>query len=248
MTVALWDVAEITAVADAIRAKTGKSATMKVSEMPAEIASIPTGSPEEWRECWLEKPKDSPTTLFIDTGVKASSSYSMVYTCRSSAAQMSAPFNSCSSSGNRYGVNFLPTSNKLQLYWGTWADTNYTVDRGTLDVVQQMVITQTYSNISITGSTSSGSSVTLNIASAGTASGDGDNYKLFTYARNTSIHFGLFRRAQIKHGTDNIAIIVPEVSSLFRARLKITEGNNNTVRYVDIPAGFVCHVDNEVAS
>lgn len=247
MTVALWDVAEITAVADAIRAKKGTSNTMKVSEMPAEIASIPSGSPEVWKECWLEKPKGSPTTLFIDTGITADPNHELTLTVRSSAAEMSAPFNSCTDSGNRYGINFLPGTNKVQLFWGTYANTSISVTRDSLDVVQPMIITQNKSGISISGYGSGGNVKTWSQTYTGAGSGTNATYKLFTYARNTGIHFGLFRSAEIKNASsETIATIVPEVDNNFVARLKITEGEN--VRYVPVAAGFVCHVDNVAAS
>ena len=247
MTVALWDVAQVTAVADAIRAKTGETGTMTVAQMPEKIAAITTDAPEVWRECWLEKPKGSPTTLFIDTGITSNFEHKLIVKCRSAAAQMSAPFNACPSSGARYGINFLPSSNKLQVYWGNYADTNLTVERGTLDVVQEMNVTQTKSGITINGFTSGGNATTWsNTYTATTASGE-VTYKLFTYARNTSIHYGLFRRAEIRNAADEtLFVIVPEINNRFEARLKITEGDATS--YVAIPAGFVCHIDNDAAA
>lgn len=248
MTVKLFDMAHITAIADAIRAKTGEYGLMTVEQMPAKIAAITTAAPETWRACWLEKPKNSPTSLFLDTGIASDFEHKLIVKCRSAAAQMSAPFNACGSSGPRYGLNFLPSSNKLQLYWGGYSNTNLTVERGTLDVVQEMNITQNKSGITISGFTSGGNATTWNQDySATTASGTNENYKLFTYAKNASIHFGLFRRAEIQNASgETIATIVPEISNSFVARLKITEGEN--VRYVPVPAGFICHLDNEAAS
>ena len=121
---------------------------------------------------------------------------------------------------------------------------NITIDRGTLDVVQEMTITQTSGWISIRGATAGGTDTTWSSEyTAAVASGGNENYKLFTYARNVNIHFGLFRRAEIRNAADEtIATVVPEISSSFVARLKITEGGN--ARYVAIPAGFICHVGN----
>ena len=242
----LYSEESIAAIADAIRAKDGISTMMTVGDMAERVAAIPTQA-EIWKECWLEKPKNAPTTLFIDTGIQSNFEHKLIVKCRSAAAQMSAPFNACGSSGPRYGINFLPSSNKLQLYWGGYVDTNLTIERGTLDVVQEMNITQTKTGITINGFTSGGNATTWNQTySATTASGTNENYKLFTYAKNASIHFGLFRSAEIQNASgETIATVVPEISNSFVARLKITEGDAS--RYVAIPAGFVCHLDNEAA-
>ena len=73
-------------------------------------------------------------------------------------------------------------------------------------------------------------------------------YRLFIYDRNTEIKFGLFRKAVIRKDANSlIYTIVPEVSNNFAARLKIIRkdfGEDETVTYVPVPAGFVCHVDN----
>lgn len=250
MTVALWDVAQVTAVADAIRAKTGKSATMTVAEMPAEIASIPSGGTEVWKECWLEKPKSSPT-VFLDTGIRATFNDELEVTCRCSIGSMSACFNACGSSGTRNGMNFLPNSNRAQVFWGGYANTNITIDRVNLDVTNDMVITQNSSGVSIAGFNSNGAAVTWdNPYTATGTSAPAQPYRLFIYDRNVDIKYGLFRKAVIvQDGGYQTFTIVPEVSNNFTARLKITnhvldEGSEDIITYVPVPAGFVCHVDN----
>ena len=190
MTLKLYTEESVAAIADAIRAKDGTSSTMTVGEMAARVAAIPTGDPEVWVPCWIEKPKNAPQSLHVDTGVMANINYKMVFTCRSSIGQMSAPFNSCASSGPRYGINFLPNSNKVQIYWGGYADTGVTVDRTELDVTNDMVITQNRNGISIDGFNASGGAVTwTRTYTANAGSGTIENYNLFTYARNTSIVF-----------------------------------------------------------
>lgn len=252
MTVALFDTAQVGAVADAIRAKTGKSATMTVAEMPAEIASIPSGGTEEWKECWLEKPKSAPD-VFINTGISAAFTDKLEVTCRCSIGSMSACFNACGSSGTRNGMNFLPNNNRAQAFWGGYANTSITIDRVNLDVTNTMVITQNSSGVSIAGFNSNGAAVTWqNSYTASGTSLPSQPYRLFIYDRNADIKFGLFRKAIVnKEGGSIIHTIVPEVSNNFTARLKITRRNlsgEETVRYVAVPAGFICHVDNVEAA
>lgn len=252
MTVALWDVAQVTAVADAIRAKTGKSATMTVAEMPAEIASISGGGTEVWKECWLEKPKSSPS-VFLDTGIAAAFTDELEVTCRCSIGSMSACFNACGSSGTRNGINFLPNSNKVQAFWGDYANVNITIDRVNLDVTNTMVITQNSTGVSIAGFNSNGAAVNWDnpYTATGTAV-PAQPYRLFIYDRNTDIKFGLFRKTIVRKDANSlIYTVVPEVSNNFTARLKITRkafGEEETVSYVPVSAGFVCHVDNVAAS
>ena len=250
MTMYLWDLAQVQAVGNAIRAKTGKSADMTVAQMPAEIANIPTGDPEIWKPCWIEKPSNAPQTLHIDTGVMANINYKMVFTCRSSIGQMSAPFNSCASSGPRYGINFLPNSNRVQIYWGGYADTGVTVDRTELDVTNDMVITQNRNGITIDGFNSNAVAVSWTREyTANAGSGTIENYKLFTYARNTSIHFGLFKNALIYDVNDTLIYsIVAEMNNKFQARLRVTDEQTSAETFVPVPAGFICHVDNEAAA
>lgn len=248
MTVALFDTAQVGAVADAIRAKTGKAALMTIGEMPDEIASISGGS-EVWKECWIEKPKPSPTSLFIDTGITANFNDELVVTCRCGVGAMSSVFNACGESpSTRQGVNFLPNSNKLQLYWGGWSNTNISVDRVDLDVTNTMVITQNKDGITIQGVTANDAATTW--TQAYTATGNSAPtlpYRLFVYARNAEIHYGLFRKAEIYRSGALAYTIVPEVSNSFTARLKITAAGAEPT-YIPIAAGFICHVDNEVAA
>ena len=248
MTVALFDTAQVGAVAAAIRAKTGKSETMTVAEMPAEISSIPTGGTEVWKECWIEKPKSSPS-VFIDTGIAAAFDDELKVTCRCSIGSMSSCFNACGSSGTRNGMNFLPNGNKAQVFWGNYANTNITIDRVNLDVTNTMVITQNSSGVSISGFNSNGSAVTWdNSYTASGTSVPSQPYRLFIYDRNADIKYGLFRKAVISKDQNSVIYtVVPEVSNNFTARLKITRTLSNgseNVTYIPIDAGFICHVDN----
>ena len=238
---------KLVAIADALRSQTGETGDIKLDAMPAKIAALSMAT-EEWRECWLEKPRTASNALYIDTGVMADINHKLIYRCSSSASQMSTPFNSCSASGPRYGVNFLPNSNKLQLYWGGYSNTNITIDRGTLDVVQDMLITQSRSGISIAGYTAAGTATTWEQSyTANAGSGSIENYKLFTYARNNQIHYGLFRRAEIQNlSGETICTITPEINNHFVARLKIEQ--SGVITYVPVPAGFICHLDNEAAA
>ena len=248
MTMYLWDLAQVQAVGNAIRAKTGKSETMTVAEMPAEIASIPSGGEEVWKECWLEKPKSSPD-VFINTGISAAFTDEIEVTCRCSIGSMSACFNACGSSGTRMGINFLPNSNKAQVFWGGYANTSITIDRVNLDVTNTMVITQNSSGVSIAGFNSNGAAVTWSETYTATGtSAPAQPYRLFIYDRNADIKYGLFRKAVIGKDQNSVVYtIVPEVSNSFTARLKITRrlsSGSETVTYIPISAGFICHVDN----
>ena len=252
MTMYLWDYDQYKAVCDAVRAKNGETTQYKMSELPAAIAAIPSGGVEVWKECWLEKPKSYPD-VFINTGITAAFTDQLEVTCRCSIGSMSACFNACGSSGTRMGMNFLPNSNKAQVFWGDYSNTNVTIDRVNLDVTNTMVITQKSSGVSIAGFNSNGAAVTWsnNYNASGTAL-PGQPYRLFIYDRNADIKFGLFRKAVVNKSSGSIIhTIVPEVSNNFTARLKITRRNlsgEETVRYVAVPAGFICHVDNEASA
>ena len=250
----LWPLAQYKAVCDAVRAQTGKTGQLKMSELPAEIASIASGSAAEtWKECWLEKPKNLPAATFVDTGITASFDDEIKVTCRCSIGQMSAPFNAAGASGTRMGMNFLPNSNRAQVYWGGYADTNVTIERAELDVTNVMVITQNSAGVTIAGFNAAGNAVTWNKEYTATGNAaPSQPYRLFTYDRNNTIHFGLFRRAEVwKDAGAFIYTVVPEVSSDFTARLKITRKDpaaSETVSYVPVPAGFICHVAGEEAA
>ena len=248
---------QMKALADAIRAKDGSTEDLTIEQMTAHIEALTTGPVASgWRECWLEKPGGTTADLFIDTGIPASFEHELSITCRSGVARMSAPFNATDTTGdkNRCGINFLPTSNKLQVYWGSYADTGLTVDRTELDVTNTMVITQNKNGVSIQGFVAGGTETSWGTAYTATGGSPTSTYKLFTYPRNTSIHFGLFRRAVISSdGGYETITIVPEVSNIFTARLKITkhvldDGAVDVITYVPVPAGFICHVDNEATT
>lgn len=251
MTVKLFDLEHITAIADAIRAKTGEGGLMTVQQMPAAIAAIAAGGGETvWKECWLEKPPDAPAALGIDTGIAANFDGRLTVKCRTTIGFMSAPFIAAESSGDRYGVNFLPGGNKLQIFWGSHSDINVTVDRTAFDFTNIIEYTMDRNGLSMTGFKSSGVAATHAVEYSASASGGAaPTFKLFTYARNADINKGIFRKAQIYEGGDTPAYtVVPEVSSSFTARLKITDHALDTVRYVPVPAGFLCHVAGEEAA
>ena len=155
---------------------------------------------------------------------------------------------------SRVTLNFLPTSNRLQVYWGSYADTSLIVDRVDLDVTNDMVINQNKTGITIDGKVAGGGDTTWSTTYVATGSSPTSTYKLFTYSRNTSIHFGLFRSAVIRNynpennNGDPLYTIVPEVSEGFTGRLKITDHTLNTTRYVDIPDGFIYHVEGNPTS
>lgn len=250
MTKYLWDLEQFAAVCDAVRAQTGKTGQLKMSELPDEIASISGGS-EIWRECWLEKPLDAPQTLFIELPLYGYNKDIIDVTCRAFPGKMAAPFNSTKTSGERQGFNILSESNKLQVYWGNYSDTNVILDRGTqIDLNQTITVTQSRDGISISGCTKNGGEgrFSINHTSQGAAYDTQETYKIFHYARNTDIHHGLFRRAQILRRTSyEIIDIVPEISSNFTARIRITSDSGEE-QYVPVPHGFICHVDNESAT
>ena len=249
----LWPLAQYKEVCDAVRAQTGKTGQLKMSELPAEIASIASGSAAEtWKECWLEKPKATPQTVFIDTGIAAAFDDEIEVTCRCSIGSMSACFNAAGSSGTRMGMNFLPNNNRAQVFWGGYADTNITIDRAALDVTNTTVVTQNAAGVSIAGFNSNGVAATWeNTYTATGNAAPSQPYRLFVYDRNKDIHYGLFRKAIVRKDAGSVVYtIVPEVSNNFTARLKITRrliSDTETVSYVAVPAGFLCHVDNEAA-
>lgn len=248
MTMYLWNFEQYKAVCDAVRARNGETTQYKMSELPAAIDAIPSCGTEVWKECWLEKSKSSPD-VFIDTGIAAAFDDELEVTCRCSIGSMSACFNACGSAGTRNGMNFLPNGNKAQVFWGAYANTNITIDRVNLDVTNTMVITQNSSGVSISGFNSNGSAVTWdNPYTATGTSAPSQPYRLFIYDRNADIKYGLFRKAVIGKDQNSVVYtIVPEVSNNLTARLKITRrlsSGSETVTYIPISAGFICHVDN----
>lgn len=242
---------QMKALADAIRAKAGSTGDLTIEQMTAAVTGLSTGggTASVWKECWLEKPKALPNTTFVNTGIAAAFEDELEVTCRSSIGLMSACFNAAGSSGTRMGINFLPNSNKAQAYWGSYANTSITIDRTELDVTNTMTIKQNKTGVIINGINAAGTTVTWTneYTATGTAA-PSEPYKLFTYARNESIHYGVFRKAIVRKDQNSVVYtIVPEVSNIFTARLKITrkvvDTGNETISYVDVPAGFICYVD-----
>ena len=122
MAVALWDVAQVTEVGNAIREVRGETLTeetkLKVSEMPAKIREMVQKGE---RECWLEKVyepsnKDYDRDIFIDTGIVPTYNDRVEVKCcgaESLILMMGRTANAC-----RNGVILFPFSRKMQINWG----------------------------------------------------------------------------------------------------------------------------------
>lgn len=122
MAVALWDVAQVTEVGNAIREVRGETLSeetkVKVSEMPAKIREMVQG---EERECWLEKvyEPNNPTydtKLFIDTGIIPTYNDRVEVKC--SGAESMLLLGGRTANNCRNTVILFPFSRKMQLNWG----------------------------------------------------------------------------------------------------------------------------------
>lgn len=253
MTVALFDTAQVGAIADAIRAKDGDATPMTVAQMPARIAAIEGGT-ETWRECWLEKPLGAPASLGIDTNIPADFGDELRVECRTTIGAMSAPFIAAASSGNRYGINFLPSGNRIQVFWGSFNNTNITLDRSEYDLTNRVNYTMNAAGVSIDCYTAGGADASYSLEFSAThGSGTEPTYKLFSYPRNADINKGVFGRAVISKDAGSVHyVVIPEVSSKFNARLCIYRalpGDDGKIfSTIPLPAGFICHVTNKAAA
>ena len=238
MTMYLWDLAHVTAVGDAIRAKTGDAASMTVEQMPSKIVGLL--APDE-REVFLEKPITAPTTLFIDTGVYGGMEHTIEVKCRAFPGKMAAPFNSSTSNGGRQGFNMLSESNKLQVYWGGWSNTNVTLDRATeIDLNQTITVTQNKSGITVAGSKKNGGAGSYSLAYTATGTASTQTYKIFNYARNAEIHHGMLREAKVYDaGGVLIHDFVPVLKNDWTIYLLDKVTNERQV----LPAGYIAHLD-----
>ena len=115
MTVALWDVAQVTAVADAIRAKNGKTATMTVAQMPEEIGALIA---KDRREVWLHSPVQKNGALFIDTGVAGDMEHTLEVVGYGNIYSSSTLFGSVTANTSRQVVDLLTSTMKWRFAWG----------------------------------------------------------------------------------------------------------------------------------
>ena len=115
MTVKLFDLAHITAIADAIRAKSGVGGLMTVQQMPEKIGALIA---KERREVWLHAPQQKKGALFIDTGVAGDFEHTLEVVGYGNIYASSTLFGSVTSGTSRQVVDLLTSSMKWRFAWG----------------------------------------------------------------------------------------------------------------------------------
>ena len=197
MTVALFDTAQIGAVAAAIRAKTGKSATMTVAEMPAEIDNL---LQKDSREVWLSA-MPHQNSLVIDTGVASNDAHHIQVIGYANIYSTSTLVAAKTSSTSRQGVNLLSTQNAIRVVWGDSGLKQFNYDIAEWSAWQPMVVSLSKYGMTLKGFSKSLVAVTKNETFTVTATGTSTaNYEIFPNitAGSTSGQPGCFRRLWIK--------------------------------------------------
>lgn len=207
MTVALFDTAQVGAVADAIRAKTGKTALMTVGEMPDEIASISTCTITE-KEVWLHCPIQlNDGALVIDTGVKPAIDHQIEIIGYGNLYGTSCLFSSVTSSSSRQGIDLLTTTNRIRYVWGDSGLKTLEPDITVLSDWLPMRIFLTRNLITIEGFTSNyvANYISGDFGGVVPTNPSTENYKIFgKIATSGNYAPGVFRSAKIFDGSGNI--------------------------------------------
>ena len=207
MTVALFDTAQVGAVADAIRAKTGKTALMTVGEMPDEIASISACTITE-KEVWLHCPDQlKGAEMVIDTGAKPAIDQTLEIIGYGNLYSTSCLFSSVTSASSRQGVDLLTTSNRVRYVWGNSGLQTLTIDITTLSAWMPMKITLNQSGVTFDGYTSGyvSSQLTGDFGGVTPTNPSTENYKIFgRIATSGDYAPGVFRSAKIFDGSNNL--------------------------------------------
>ena len=151
MTVALFDTAQIGAVANAIRAKDGDATPMTVAQMPARIEPLLT---KNYREIWLHGPKQLKN-LVIDTGVPGSMEHTLEVVGYGNIYDTTVLFGSITSSQSRQMFDMLTTSMKFRFAWGNSGLQTYTYDISTIIPWHPVTVRFNKNGFTLNGFTSS---------------------------------------------------------------------------------------------
>lgn len=235
MTVKLFDTADITAIADAIRAQDGSTDMMTVQQMPGKISRL---YPQSSRECILEKPDTLPTSAAIDLGIQVDFNGRLEVTARTPRGLGSAPCSAYISNSARYGVHLLGGSNKSQVFWG---DQFVAVEFASItgfDVNNEITISVNKSGAKFT---QSGRTHTISFTAGNAATNT--NWKLFWYNNNTSYNRGIVRRVRFFDSSDNLVWeFVPVITSNFSVAVLQKNPDGENVRSIYPAAGYLAMI------
>ena len=198
MTVALWDVAQVTAVADAIRAKNGKTATMTVAQMPEEIAALIA---KGRREVWLHAPVQKNGALFIDTGVAGDMEHTLEVVGYGNIYSSSTLFGSVTANTSRQVVDLLTSTMKWRFAWGNSGLKTYEYPVETISPWHPAVIRFNKSGFTVNGFTRGFAAATVSDDYSASVTGGAStaNYVIFPSLTkpNEGGYTGVFRSAKV---------------------------------------------------
>ena len=206
MTMYLWDLAQVQAVGDAIRAKTGKSATMTMAEMPAEIASI--SGERTYKEVWLHGCQQRNGQLMIDTHVQADMNHTLEVVGYGNLYSSSTLFGSVMSTGSRQVIDLLTSTMKVRVAWANSGLKTYTFDVSVLSPWHPATFRFNKNGLTINGFTSSynpSGAIQEDYSASVTGNASNASYKIFPNVSSTSGGApGVFRSAKIFDASDNL--------------------------------------------
>ena len=249
MTVALWDVAQVTEVGNAIREVRGETLSeetkVKVSEMPAKIREMVQG---EERECWLEKiyERDKPeynANLFIDTGIVPDHNDKLEYRCY--GAESIIIIMGRTASACRNGAIIFPFSRKLQVCWGAGNYSGILLSSLTngSDIYLNCAITVTQDKTGLKMvSSRDGKTVTYTNTFNAPSTPHTVTYKLFRNEQSTGTpYYGAFRYIKIFNGTTGD--LKHELVPMVRNDWSVYILDKVTGRKITVPSGFRAQID-----
>lgn len=230
MTVALFDTAQVQAVADAIRAKDGDAAQMTVAQMPARIGKL---TPYLEREVWLfANSTQVSSDIIIDTGIAGDLNHTIEVLGYGNIYSTTTLFGSVTSASSRQVINFLTSSNNLRVAWGNSGLKSNTYEVAQLSLWRPLNIKLSKTGFTLTGFTqgNAATSKSFSFSSVITTGASTAPYKIFadTAAGSTAAQPGVFRRARIR---DSSNALIHDLVPVF--------GNDMTLKIKDKITGDI---------
>ena len=199
MTLKLYPEASVQAIAAAIRAKTGKTETMTVADMPAEIAGIQTGAPKTCKEVWLHCGAQQTYTP-IDTGVAGDFEHTIEVIGYGNLYSTSCLFSSLTTNQSRQAFDLITSSNKIRFAWGNSGLKSFEYPITDISCWMPMKVRFNKDGFTIDGFGSSyaAAQVTGDYGGAATGGGSAANYLIFGKSgTSTAAAPWVFRGAKI---------------------------------------------------
>ena len=198
MTVKLFDLAHITAVADAIRAQSGVGGLMTVQQMPEKIGALIA---KERREVWLHAPAQKNGALFIDTGVAGDMEHTLEVVGYGNIYSSSTLFGSVTATSSRQVVDMLTSTMKWRFAWGNSGLKSYEYPVETISPWHPATIRFNKNGFTVNGFTRGFSAATVqeDYSAAVTGAASTANYAIFPSLTkpNEGGYTGVFRSAKV---------------------------------------------------